>query len=64
MLVEVLDSNPDMFGYCYTQLTDVFQEQNGLYDFDRNPKFPISEIRKMVLRSPAYEQEHNAGIPQ
>ncbi len=22
---------PIMFGYCYTQLTDVFQEQNGIY---------------------------------
>jgi len=23
--------NPRMFGYCYTQLTDVYQEQTGIY---------------------------------
>ena len=25
-------------GFCYTQLTDVFQEKNGLLTFDRRPK--------------------------
>ncbi len=25
-------------GYCYTQLTDVEQEQNGIYNYDRTPK--------------------------
>jgi hypothetical protein len=35
----VLLGNANMFGYCYTQLTDVFQEQNGLFYFDRRPKF-------------------------
>src|SRR5690606_33547974 len=30
-LVAALLDDPDMFGYCYTQLTDVFQEQNGVY---------------------------------
>ncbi len=28
-----------MFALCYTQLTDVEQEQNGLYTYDRQPKF-------------------------
>lgn len=44
-LTAVLARNPRMFGYCYTQLTDVFQEQNGLYDFERQPKFDIDRIR-------------------
>jgi hypothetical protein len=32
-LCRVLLEHPRMFGYCYTQLTDVFQEQNGLFFF-------------------------------
>lgn len=35
-------------GYCYTQLTDVEQEINGLLRFDRNPKAPIKLIRAIV----------------
>ena len=35
----------EMFsGFCYTQLTDTFQEANGLLYIDRTPKFPISAI--------------------
>ncbi len=41
---------PYICGYCYTQLTDVFQEVNGLLDMDRNPKVPLEEIRKINLR--------------
>ena len=28
-----------MFGFCYTQLYDIEQEQNGLYTYDREKKF-------------------------
>ena len=38
---------PGFVGYCYTQLTDVFQEVNGLLDMDRNPKVSIDEIRRI-----------------
>jgi beta-galactosidase/beta-glucuronidase len=31
-------------GFCYTQLTDTYQERNGLLYFDRRPKFPIDQI--------------------
>jgi beta-galactosidase/beta-glucuronidase len=34
----------NLSGYCYTQLTDVEQEQNGIYNYDRTPKFDISKI--------------------
>lgn len=35
----------EMFaGFCYTQLTDTFQEANGLLYVDRTPKFPIEAI--------------------
>lgn len=38
-LTDVLLDNENMFALCYTQLTDVEQEQNGLYTYDRQPKF-------------------------
>ncbi|MCP2048948.1 UNVERIFIED_ORG: beta-glucuronidase [Paenarthrobacter nicotinovorans] len=49
-LCGVLLENPDMFGYCYTQLTDVFQEKNGIFTFDRSPKFDLERIRASQLR--------------
>jgi len=54
-LCKVLLDDPDMFGYCYTQLTDVFQEQNGIYDFDRNLKFDMDKIRAVQQRKAAIE---------
>lgn len=35
-------------GFCYTQLTDVQQEINGLLDQHHNPKFDIATIRKLT----------------
>jgi beta-galactosidase/beta-glucuronidase len=54
-LVGVLLDNPHMFGFCYTQLTDVFQEQNGIYRFDRSAKFDMARIRAIQSRAAAYE---------
>ena len=34
-------------GFCYTQLTDVFQEVNGLLDFDHKPKVEFEQIWKI-----------------
>jgi hypothetical protein len=31
-------------GFCYTQLTDTFQEANGLLYANRTPKFPLAMI--------------------
>ena len=36
-------------GYCYTQLTDVQQEVNGLLDEQHNPKFDMDAIRSRTL---------------
>ena len=38
-LTRALLDNPHIFGFCYTQLTDVEQEQNGLLTYDRRFKF-------------------------
>jgi beta-galactosidase/beta-glucuronidase len=32
-------------GYCFTQLTDVEQEINGLLTYDRQPKLPLVQIK-------------------
>lgn len=55
-LTDVLLDNPLMFGLCYTQLTDVEQEQNGLYTYDRQAKFPPEEIYKIFSRKAAFEE--------
>lgn len=34
-------------GFCYTQLTDVMQEVNGLLREDRTPKVDIKELRRI-----------------
>ncbi|MDR6553244.1 sugar-binding domain-containing protein [Paenibacillus qinlingensis] len=38
-------------GYCYTQLTDVEQEINGLLTYDRKPKIPVEIIKAINDRN-------------
>jgi hypothetical protein len=40
----LMDAGP-VQGFCYTQLTDVQQEQNGLLTADRKPKVDPDQIR-------------------
>ena len=54
-LVGVLADMPQTFGYCYTQLTDVFQEKNGIVAFDRSLKLDVQRIRAIQARPAAYE---------
>ncbi|MEO8397218.1 MAG: beta-galactosidase, partial [Chloroflexota bacterium] len=55
-LFSTLLDDPKMFAYCYTQLTDVYQEQNGIYTFDRKPKFDMDRIRAVQLKRAAIEK--------
>lgn len=55
-LCDVLLDNPYMFGYCYTQLTDVSVEQNGIYTFDRRAKFDLERLHQIQCRPAAIEQ--------
>jgi beta-galactosidase/beta-glucuronidase len=55
-LCTALLDNPALFGYCYTQLTDVYQEQNGIYTFDRQPKFDLARIRRCQQRKAVIEK--------
>lgn len=54
-LTEALLNNPEIFGFCYTQLYDVEQEVNGLYTYGRAQKFDISLIRKINQQKAAIE---------
>jgi beta-galactosidase/beta-glucuronidase len=54
-LCMALLQNPMMFGYCYTQLTDVYQEQNGIYGFDRSEKFDMAKIHAVQTQKAAIE---------
>ena len=49
-LTSAIKKTPYITGYCYTQLTDVQQEINGLVDENRNEKFSnkiINEIKNI-----------------
>ena len=49
--------NPNIFGFCYTQLTDVEQEQNGVFFYDRKPKYDPALLRAINARPAAYETQ-------
>ena len=56
-LTEVLLNNPYMLGFCYTQLYDVEQEQNGLMTYQREFKFNPEIIHKINTQTAAIEKE-------
>lgn len=58
-LCAILLDDVNMFGYCYTQLTDIYQEQNGIYKYDRSLKFDMERIRKAQIRPAAIELANN-----
>ena len=51
-LIRVLLEQPHVVGYCYTQLTDVEQECNGLYTYHRQPKFDLERIAALFRQTP------------
>jgi beta-galactosidase/beta-glucuronidase len=46
-------------GFCYTQLTDIEQEINGLLTYDRRPKVPAEEIA--AIHRELFGARANAG---
>ncbi|OGV57542.1 MAG: hypothetical protein A2283_23275 [Lentisphaerae bacterium RIFOXYA12_FULL_48_11] len=54
--IDAMLDNPNFFGFCYTQLTDIEQEKNGLYYYDRKPKFDVKKICEITSRQAAYER--------
>jgi beta-galactosidase/beta-glucuronidase len=55
-LTQTLLFHPRMCGFCYTQLYDIEQEVNGLYTYDRRPKFDPSLLRAINQQQAAVEQ--------
>jgi len=53
-LMEISDN---VWGYCYTQLTDVEQEQNGIYFYDRTSKFDMKRIHAIFSKRPALSKQ-------
>jgi len=51
-LTDILLNHPHIVGFTYTQLTDVEQEVNGVYTYDRKPKFDIKRL-KSIFGAPA-----------
>ena len=47
-LIGAIHACPLLQGYCYTQLTDVEAEKNGLLTYSREPKLPLQTIRSIV----------------
>jgi hypothetical protein len=56
-LLSVVNRIEVFAGFCYTQLTDTFQEANGLLFADRSPKAPLESIRAATLSQPALPEE-------
>lgn len=57
---DILEKEIDAFaackhvvGFCYTQLTDVEQEKNGMYYYDRKPKFDCNKIKSIISKIPS-----------
>jgi len=46
-LYQAIASSPALIGICYTQLTDVEQEVNGLMTYDRKLKFDAAVLREI-----------------
>lgn len=59
-LTDILIHTKKICGLCYTQLYDVEQEQNGIYYFDRTPKFSdevMDKMKEVMIQTAAIEKE-------
>ncbi len=58
---KVLLDHARICGFCYTQLTDVEQETNGLYTYEREKKFPeeVYDAIREINTAPAYIEKDN-----
>ena len=55
-LTDALLDHPNMCAFCYTQLYDIEQEVNGLYTYDRRPKFDPQIFYDINTRAAAIER--------
>lgn len=50
--VDVMLQMETLSGYCLTQLTDVEQEQNGIFNYDRTPKVALARLKAIFSKTP------------
>ena len=48
----LLSISDKVWGYCYTQLTDVEQEENGIYFYDRRAKYDAARLKQIFGKNP------------
>ena len=60
-LMEGIASLRFLAGFCYTQLTDIEQEINGLLTYDRRPKVPPEQVAE-IHRSLFGPEKMRAGL--
>ena len=51
--IKALKDSEHVTGFCYTQLTDVEQEKNGIYYYDRSPKLDMNRIKAIFELIPS-----------
>lgn len=51
--VNVVLATDHIAGFCYTQIVDVELEKNGIFTYDRAPKFDMERIRKIFTKDRA-----------
>ncbi len=48
----LLSINDKVWGYCYTQLTDVEQEENGIFYYNREKKYDSARLKSIFGKNP------------
>lgn len=56
-LTNAILDNDKIIGFCYTQLTDVEQEQNGIFTYNRKPKFDFEILKRINSRKALIEKD-------
>ncbi len=51
--IDAIKACKHITGFCYTQITDVEQEKNGIYFYDRRPKFDNARIKAIFEKIPS-----------
>ena len=50
--IRLMNGDPRCGGWCFTQLYDVEQEQNGLFRSDRSAKFEKDDLQAVFSEKP------------
>lgn len=51
--MDAIANAKEVTGFCYTQLTDIEQEKNGIYYYDRRPKLDMKRIKTIFEKIPS-----------